>query len=113
VEIAFKVRICKDNGLSSFPENNAEFNQTQLGFQHGGISYPLTKLKTHELVKLANFCDFWNTLLMQNVGSCSYDFFFLRSNWNSELRYKQIGGVDLQKACQMIESTENLLSVLL
>lgn len=97
LEIAFKVRLCKDAGRSDFPTNNNEFRLNGLN-----------AWKKHKLDDLFNQC---NQLAQSNIMANNLDWSFVRTYWNVEMRYSksQITKLDAE---DFLESVRLLVGVL-
>ena len=102
VEIAFKIKISKENQLTQFPETDAEFK-----------SFPVNKIKTHSLVHLRSLSPWIDKNLKINRNH-QKRFDLIRNNWDVGHRYKKLSGVDIQPTCQeLIEAVDYLLKVIL
>jgi hypothetical protein len=96
LEIAFKVRLCKDAGRSDFPTDNYEFRQNNLN-----------TWKTHKLNDLLNQC----ALPIKGCVTNSLDWQVVGNHWNVEMRYSksQITKDDTE---DFLESVRLLVGVL-
>jgi hypothetical protein len=102
VEIAFKIKISKENQLTEFPETDVEFK-----------SFPVNKIKTHSLVHLRSLSPWIDKNLKINRNH-QKRFDLIRNNWDVSHRYKKLSGVDIQPTClELIEAVEYLLKIIL
>jgi len=101
VEIALKVRITKEYGLTEFPETKEEFS-----------NFPVS-IKTHSLQSLSNLSDSIKHFIRTNREHRK-KFSLLSTNWDVNHRYKKTTGVSNESLClDLIEASEYLLKVIL
>jgi HEPN domain-containing protein len=97
LEIAFKVRLCKDAGRADFPETSLEFKQ-----------HNLKHWQTHSLQELSALCH------LDGLFKKKYqpEFFSIRRIWSVEMRYKT-SYLQKEDANDFFEAIKKLLKVIL
>jgi hypothetical protein len=73
LEIAFKVRLCRNASRSDFPETSNEFKSNNL-----------KNWQTHSLMDLAKLCNLDGELKKKHRR----EFYSVEAAWNVEMRYK-------------------------
>jgi len=96
LEIAFKVRLCKENGLTEFPESDEEFK-----------AHDLYHWKKHFSVKLVKQCSVYTKIKEEYQNEWSSV-----QNWNVAMRYKSLEKSKAD-ADNFIKDTKTLLEVIL
>ncbi|MFZ2725864.1 MAG: hypothetical protein WAX77_06420 [Methylococcaceae bacterium] len=97
LEIAFKIRLCKDANRADFPETKDEFK-----------SYSLNHWKIHDLKGLAELCNLYGLIKKKYRREWST----VQSAWNVEMRYKtSLNNKD--DAIDFINAIRTLLRVIL
>ncbi|NJL60118.1 MAG: hypothetical protein HC887_11260 [Desulfobacteraceae bacterium] len=99
LEIALKVRICKSNGRSDFPENTHEFK-----------SHGLKDWRTHDLRKLLRLSGLEPIFRTDRIYSEKFS--YISDKWDVDYRYKRSIADELA-AFDMIEANQILLEVIL
>ncbi|MDD5271366.1 MAG: hypothetical protein PHU14_01480 [Methylovulum sp.] len=93
LEIALKVRLCKNNGLSGFPENSSECDKlTKQWFSHS-----LIKLESHSGL---------------NLSSSHLTEWSIVKNWDVEARYKN-SQASRFGARDFLDSVQTLLAIII
>ena len=96
LEIAFKVRLCRDAGRSDFPTDNNEFKLNSL-----------KPWQTHKLNNLLSQC----TLSIKGCVTNSLDWQVVGNHWNVEMRYSK-SQITQDDAEDFLESVRLLVGVL-
>ncbi len=91
LEIAFKVKLCKDYGLPAFPEHKGELTPTTRPWFN------------HKLLKLETLCGLNLSMLTD---------WSIVKNWDVEARYIKSSNTS-QSASDFLDSVETLLTIII
>lgn len=97
LEIAFKVRLCKDANRAYFPETSLEFKQ-----------HNLKHWQTHSLQELSALCRLDGFFKKK----CQLEFYSVEAIWSVEMRYKT-SCLQKEDAADFLGAVKKLLKVIL